>query len=146
MSNASTEEAQRQAEIAWAAGLFEGEGCVFCSGTHSAEMTLSMSDKDRVERFAEVMGFGTVGHVNPAQDGWKDMWKWRCEVRNLQQAVEMLWPWLGPRRQEQARSALLAHQDHAARNLLAPRPCPNGCGLVTRPGPLARHLKSKRCG
>lgn len=41
-------------DIAWLAGLFEGEGC-FRSHNHSPHLTLAMTDRDVVCRAAELM-------------------------------------------------------------------------------------------
>jgi len=46
-------------EIAWAAGLFEGEGCITMTSGH-AVLRLSNTDEWVVRRFAEIVGRGVV--------------------------------------------------------------------------------------
>lgn len=46
-------------EIAWAAGLFEGEGCMTRSGSQKV-MRLVSTDEDTVRRFWEIVAVGKV--------------------------------------------------------------------------------------
>jgi hypothetical protein len=74
-------------EIAWAAGLFEGEGSCYGTvrsdryNTRRIRMNLRMTDQDVVERFAKVVGvgsvYGPIQHVR-ASDGvrLKDVYEW----------------------------------------------------------------------
>ena len=49
-------------DIAWAAGLFEGEGCITTAGKNqkSRALKLQMTDRDVVERFQQIVGSGPV--------------------------------------------------------------------------------------
>lgn len=71
------------ADIAWAAGLFEGEGTVVVQwSTRSprkyVQLVIAMTDEDVVREFARVVG--GVGSVNgPRMNGKlgrKPIWKW----------------------------------------------------------------------
>lgn len=50
-------------EIAWAAGLFEGEGSFDHSAgnAHRPRATMSLTDQDVLERFMRAVGVGTIG-------------------------------------------------------------------------------------
>ena len=52
-------------DIAWATGLFEGEGCITASGGTAAartpELHLDMTDEDVVRRLAIVLGGNVTG-------------------------------------------------------------------------------------
>ena len=68
----------RREGVIWAAGLFEGEGCVSLrramKGNHIeyAYLQLKMTDKAIVERFRDVFGFG-CGHVEKqVNPKWND--------------------------------------------------------------------------
>jgi hypothetical protein len=97
-------------EIAWAGGLFEGEGCVTITTSrdpgHQRTFTLalSMTDLDPVERFAAAVGVGKVrGPYGPYKPTEKPIWQWRISRYEQSQAViVMLWPWLGSRRHARA--------------------------------------------
>lgn len=89
---------KRELEVAWAAGLFEGEGCFrHRSGTRIAAF-LNMTDRDVVERFARIVGHGTVR--------WRDMpaprkrlYTWEINaVEEVREMIAMFRPYLGERR------------------------------------------------
>jgi hypothetical protein len=87
-------------EIAWAAGLFEGEGCFAWTGTPS--VILGMTDRDIVERFAAIVGFGLL-YEEPRRPPEQTLYRWRANgFENVQAVLAMLWQWLGPRRRARA--------------------------------------------
>lgn len=45
---------------AWAAGLFEGEGWITDRDKNSVQIGLGMTDRDVVERFAFIAGYGNI--------------------------------------------------------------------------------------
>lgn len=69
-------------EIAWAAGLFEGEGCIYSSPRgrgRSRKVCVVSTDRDVIDRFHQIVGIGRVGVgsnavTNPA---WKPNYEWR---------------------------------------------------------------------
>lgn len=79
-------------DLAWAAGLFEGEGCISMrrEGRKRLSVTLSSSDEDVVRRFYEVVGVGTVlGPYRPsnAKPHYKDFWRWSADGPNALQLM-----------------------------------------------------------
>ena len=94
-----------ESEVAWAAGLFEGEGCVTqCRGVVNAR--LKMTDEAVVKRFDDVVRYGNVfGPYNyDYSDGIKrkPFWVWVAIEYDALDVLELLWPWLSERRREQA--------------------------------------------
>lgn len=97
-------------EIAWAAGLFEGEGSISWfklknrADSIKVAVTISMTDEDVIYRFANIMGFGKVkGPYQPQPTSRKVRWVW--EVQNFKdclKAINLLYPYLGVRRQAKA--------------------------------------------
>lgn len=99
-------------DTAWAAGLFEGEGCISISrnGPAAGRVTLGMkmTDRDIVERFHKVIGCGVV-----YEDRWyrrrgqRPQFKWhagaRADVRNV---MRLLLPYFGVRRAAKVEEAL----------------------------------------
>jgi hypothetical protein len=61
-------------EAAWLAGLFEGEGWVGVNNG-SSQMVLQMVDEDIVQRFAALVGTGTVRTV-PSKRGHQTLYRW----------------------------------------------------------------------
>ncbi len=94
-------------DLAWAAGLFEGEGCITLS-KNCPVLQLNMTDQDVVQHFHRVVGFGTVAGPYPKGGGpHKPYWVWRCSGTEYPQAlIAMLWEWLGGRRRRRAMTVL----------------------------------------
>lgn len=93
-------------ELAWAAGLFEGEGAVCWNaaglGRRRAQACMSSTDEDVIRHFAAVVKVGRV-HGPYTKDGRKPVWKWvAAHFPATQAVVAMLWPWLGERRRATA--------------------------------------------
>jgi hypothetical protein len=57
------------AQIAWAAGLFEGEGTIVDS-TGSVQLRVKMTDLDVLERLLDVFGVGDI--YGPYESGSRD--------------------------------------------------------------------------
>jgi hypothetical protein len=98
-------------DIIWAAGLFEGEGTILLGAPKTyAQVRLGMTDRDVVERFARIMGFGAIATyqgVNGVRGPRKPLILWRAGGYEKTQAlVAAFWPWMGTRRRAQAVKAL----------------------------------------
>ena len=101
-------------KLAWAAGLFEGEGCIARQANREKKargnyrvyvhphMAIMMLDRDRIEQFHEIIGkdLGHFYQVNRKDRvGKPPFWSWQTSKHeDVQAVVAMLWHWLGPRR------------------------------------------------
>lgn len=94
--------ARNEIDVAWAAGLFEGEGsCFVGSGQRQPIVAVVMTDVDVVERFAEIMGCGYVNNYRRPPN--KRFWRWSVTGRDdVLSVLGLLWPYLGERRREAA--------------------------------------------
>jgi hypothetical protein len=96
---------RRECEIAWAGGLFEGEGTITQSEGR-LHVRVKMTDEGVVLRFAEIARFGEIyGPYNhQGTDGYKrkPYWVWIADEYEALEVLEMLWPWLSERRRGQA--------------------------------------------
>src|SRR3990167_10511069 len=105
-------------DLAWAAGLFEGERCFTLSGK-SPQAVLAMSDHDVVRRFSAVVGVGALrnrpkfsvtvpaGGLTRTPFESKPLLVWSaCGFQNVQAVAAMLWTWLGNRRRARATEIL----------------------------------------
>lgn len=102
--------------LAWAGGLFEGEGC-FCVNRQPskskpmAHVELCSTDEETVRRFHKVVGVGNVlgPYTYRLRPNNKPYWKWKVNKFEYAQHIgAILWPWLGERRREAAKSMLEA--------------------------------------
>lgn len=119
-----TSTAQR---IAWAAGLFEGEGCFTVQRNKRGEKMypqpiarIHMTDLDVLERFKEAVGIGVIFGPYTAEQfgglGKKVSWYWQTtKIAECQVVFDMLRPWLSPRRVGQG-IAVLKEREEAERN------------------------------
>jgi len=104
-----------KAQAAWCAGIFEGEGSFsYHSGKFGRRVMarMTMSDKDVVNRFAELVGVGKVYGPFRWKIGTKDMWTWQVtSFENVQHVIAILWRWLGIRRRARASEVLTLAKD-----------------------------------
>jgi len=96
-------------ELAWAAGLFDGEGSIVlvkrANHRQHAEMSMGLTDRDLIQRFQNVMG-GCMNGPHTHVAGLA-MWSWNLHTfEKVQAAIVMLWPWLGERRRTRATEVL----------------------------------------
>jgi hypothetical protein len=87
-------------EIAWAAGLFEGEGTVSKGPKVKAPtVALMSSDRDVVDRFASIVGFGSVRAERIREPGRKRLYRWASNTwKGVTALFELLGGQLGNRR------------------------------------------------
>jgi hypothetical protein len=102
----------RDEEIAWAAGLFEGEGCITeVNGRFAVAVT--NTDEWVIRRFADIVEVGrSYGpYRNSENDGHirKPFWSWTAHEEDGFDLLQMLGSWLSPRRLERAYELTASH-------------------------------------
>ena len=97
-----------QNDIAYMAGLFDGEGHVEYKKrlvkqkkgknkaykTWSIRCEMSMTDKGVMEWFHQTLNFGTL-NKREAKKSWtgkKPQWRWRCSYRDALKFAKLMWP------------------------------------------------------
>jgi hypothetical protein len=101
--------AYQRDDVAWAAGLFEGEGCISLSnkGGPAARLSVSMTDEDVIRRFHKVVRVGYVYKTALRNPRYKQQWCWSAHSHEACQfVIAMLWRWLGSRRRGRAHEVL----------------------------------------
>jgi hypothetical protein len=99
-------------DIAWAAGLFEGEGAIVQRGRRHGVYTylqVKMSDRDTVEHFARIVGCGTVREAGWEQSvrGTKLLFVWQTGAwADVQRIINDFLPYFMLRRRKRAVKAL----------------------------------------
>src|SRR4051812_28853662 len=110
-------------EIAWAAGILEGEAW-FGSGGNSARLSLAMVDRDIVDRIVAIFELRESRPVHPPKDRPNRQLQWGAYAHGREALAVMrtVLPYLGERRAAKVRQveALMAEK-------YDPRPCAE-CG------------------
>lgn len=103
----------RDEELAWAAGLFDGDGstCFERHGTRAdyrrADMAVTQTSRsgtpEVLTRFHRLV---SVGHINGPYGGnerWEPVYRWKAHrLVDVQNVARTLWPWLGSVKRVQA--------------------------------------------
>lgn len=143
----------RKLDIAWAAGLFEGEGCITPGArANQFRLILISTDRDVVEQFFGVMCVGRVFKIRPRTDAkphYKQQWRYEANAAgDVLYVLKLLRPFFGQRRGARADEAIEVLSTHVALSTYE-RQC-EGCGRKFRPefGPMAATMIycSTECG
>ena len=100
---------QRYTDIVWAAGLFEGEGCIHFKPDRPNQrvLAIAMTDKDVMDRFVDVVGYGNLKGPHWAKLSTKPLWRWQLYKRTeVLRILKMLLPHFGKRRSQKAIEAI----------------------------------------
>jgi hypothetical protein len=98
------------AEIAWLAGIIEGEGCITIRYRPHPEIVVKvkMTDEDVISNLQKVSGIGKLGKPHtPKNPKWSPTWTWT--VSAIADCWTILWlirPWMGRRRLARIQEAL----------------------------------------
>ena len=92
----------RITELAWAAGIFDGEGCCFVgSNGHPPYLNVAQAGTDfppeLLTRFKTVVGYGKIyGPYKRAKAHHKKRWNWIAKnLAETNKTIELLRPFLG---------------------------------------------------
>jgi hypothetical protein len=99
----------KDTNVAYIAGLFDGEGCVSYKQymrkrshnkkaypTWQIRLEMAMTDKSILVWVCEVLGVGTVTekkYKTAYTVGWKKQWRWRCSHRDAYYVSCLLFPY-----------------------------------------------------
>lgn len=113
----------RREELAWAAGIFDGEGYIGVvnrrvpsHGRRVPQLHVYVDqyhDREVVDRFCAAVGVGKVtDRIRPG--GVHDFY-WRVNsLEDVQATVALLWPWLSSPKRDQAHWALSSYHSRRA--------------------------------
>lgn len=101
--------------LAWAAGLFEGEGTIYLQRVNYRDkayvyprVALSMTDEDVVRAFCDAVGRGRVHGPYRQKGARKNIWQWSAFNNDACLVLDDLLPWLGNRRRAKAMQVVRA--------------------------------------
>lgn len=99
-----------ESEIAWLAGLYEGEGNCHIGKGRLITVSIRMTDFDIIDRLAILTGVGQL--LGPYDNNRKDrgpckpIKRWNANGGDAVDFLEVIRPWLGQRRGERADQAI----------------------------------------
>jgi hypothetical protein len=112
-SQATADLVASESEIAWAAGVLEGEGCFTlvrnskAKGGRSAKIVLQMNDLDVIQEVCTVFNFVGKIYRRPPRKTSKESWAWTVyKASDVAYVISEVLPWLGKRRTEKANELL----------------------------------------
>lgn len=90
----------KKVDLAWCAGLFEGEGTITRLGTNRITLAISMTDYEPINKFRGLIGLGKLYgpyKYSNGKDGrerkfHKQYWKWQLADVS---GVKMFWSFMG---------------------------------------------------
>lgn len=107
--------------VAWAAGLFEGEGtfAIDYQNGHAKGLSITSTDRDVLERIMENFG-GSI--YNNSRVGykthWKDSYKWIIRSSYAEVFCKLILPYLCKRRKQKAEEWLKLRFEKETKNIL----------------------------
>ena len=96
-------------DIGWAAGVFEGEGCIYLrKDSHSIALTMGNTDSWLMDKWWRIIGRRGGFSLVHRRDGskWQDFYHWSCGTKQAFEIMDVLYPHLSLRRQARWHDAL----------------------------------------
>lgn len=110
-------------DVAWLAGLFEGEGCFEIGRNGLVRLTIAMTDRDVIERIDALVPSNGISvrpsHTPVKGNGGKprDIYAWRVSgPEKVTAVINAILPYLGKRRTARAREVLESIASRPERN------------------------------
>lgn len=140
-------------DLAWLAGLIEGEGCV--PRSTNLCLVVAMTDQDVIEKLYAIADVGRMNGPYPRKTPGgapaKPIWRWEARGSDAAGLLMTLYPMMCSRRQERIREALLLWRASPGKgNHNRPTHCKRGHALtpdnvqVKTSGPKGRY-KRRQC-
>lgn len=115
-----------ESEVAWLAGIYEGEGsCAITSG-RAIRVEIVMTDRDIVERIYTLTGCGSVRSLSRRSENHKDAFRWSIGSVEAVTFLNLVLPWLGSRRAERAKNAIDNWNTNKSQSTAGDTTCING--------------------
>ena len=87
----------RQADLAWAAGFFDGEGCVRVhhskGDSYRLALSVSQADERPLLHLRNILG-GRINDKSPARPNRRRQWQWAASTREAASALRAMLPYL----------------------------------------------------
>jgi hypothetical protein len=102
---------------AWAAGLFDGEGCSsllkhrshegYLTGELCVTQSSLVGSPEVLRRFMMILGAGYISGPYAQRDATMDVYRWKvAALSDVERVLGVIWPWLGDVKRAQAQHVL----------------------------------------
>lgn len=95
-----------ESEVAWLAGIYEGEGSCAITTGRAIRVEIVMTDEDIVQRVQALTGFGSVRTLPQRNEKYKTAYIWSIGSIEAVMFLQSILPWLGERRAARAEKAI----------------------------------------
>lgn len=102
----------KEQQIAWAAGIIEGEGCITLHSGHPY-LLIDMTDKDVIDRMLEIFPIGTVRgpYTHKARPQYKPRWRFDAFGTKAIPIISEIYPYLLSRRKAKVDEILSQYEN-----------------------------------
>ena len=86
----------KEIDLAWAAGFFDGEGCVILrkvKNTYAVRIAVSQVNPTPIKRFKDMFG-GHISYQKSKNPNWSAQWKWEQDSKSASETLRLLQPYL----------------------------------------------------
>lgn len=99
-------------EIAWAAGLLEGEGCFYLRRGTLPIVAVQMTDLDVLQRLHGVFNAGYINVTKTAKVHYKPTWVWSVSTgKDSVRIMRAILPWMAERRTTKIQEILAVYEE-----------------------------------
>lgn len=90
----------KETDLAWAAGLIEGEGCFTLHSKRHPYLLIDMADKDVIEKLHSIFPFGNFRgpYYHKNKPHYKPRWRFDAFGAKCRNIMIYLYPYFGTRR------------------------------------------------
>jgi hypothetical protein len=90
----------KETDLAWAAGLIEGEGCFTIHSKRHPYLILDMTDKDVIEKLHSIFPFGNIRgpYRHKTRPEYKDRWRFDAYGPKARHIIINIFPYMCSRR------------------------------------------------
>lgn len=94
----------RDTDLAWAAGIIDGEGCISLNNEHRVQYLLRISvtntDLRMLTRLRDLFGGSVCGPLKRYKVHHKDRWVWDIKASKAESAIRAMFPYFVTKKQE----------------------------------------------
>lgn len=84
----------KETDLAWAAGIIDGEGCIYISKAHQLYLRVTMTDYPTVARLHTLFDVGTLHTETKPTKNSRIIYGWTCAAKDTGTVLLLIRPYL----------------------------------------------------